>query len=617
MSYPVRRNVLIFVVFLLVFTARASGQLNYGETSLNLNATVSAGYSDDFSNFGGSSHSIVGGGYGNLSGSYFNPKFLSFDIQPYYNQSRANSTFQSLTASSGVNANAQIFSGSHYPGSISYATSYNTSGNFNVPGLANYTTHGNNDAFAMNWGIHLKDRPTVNFNFSDAGNSYSIYGSGAQGTLHSDTFSVSSAYKIAGFSLNGGYQFSGSNTLTPQFLAGQPAERANTGANSFFFGMGHNLPLNGSVSAAVTRLDLSTHLSDVNSSERYNTSVDTLSSTVNFEPRQRLTVGASFFYTDNLEGTLYNTLLTSGVTVPQSLGQQRSNDLSLTGYANYELPAEHLNMHAFVERQQESFMGISFASSSYNGSAMYSNRVLGGSLNGVLGLTLTSIDTSQQTLLGLNTSVNYTHQVNRWTLNGGFGYSQDTQTVLIGYTSSGYNYSGSVGRKIHRRSYWSAYASGQKSLLTNVPGSANSSQSYSTSIFVARFGVNGSFSDSSGNALLTSTGLVATPIPLPVLNPADVVFYSGKSYSAGLSANPTHGLTMSGTFAKALSTTQASLQNSLNNNQSVSFLITYNVRKLSFITGYTRLLQGFSLSGTPPTMVGSLFVGISRWFNFF
>jgi hypothetical protein len=29
------------------------------------------------------------------------------------------------------------------------------------------------------------------------------------------------------------------------------------------------------------------------------------------------------------------------------------------------------------------------------------------------------------------------------------------------------------------------------------------------------------------------------------------------------------------------------------------------------------LVQGFSLSGNQPAMVGSLFVGISRWFNFF
>ena len=100
-------------------------------------------------------------------------------------------------------------------------------------------------------------------------------------------------------------------------------------------------------------------------------------------------------------------------------------------------------------------------------------RLLGGAFNGVLGVTRTSVDTTHQSLLGLNGSVNYTHQIHRWTVAGGFGYSQDAQTVLIAYTTSGYNYTGSVGRRIGRRSYWGAYASGARSLLTGQPGSAN------------------------------------------------------------------------------------------------------------------------------------------------
>ena len=107
--------------------------------------------------------------------------------------------------------------------------------------------------------------------------------------------------------------------------------------------------------------------------------------------------------------------------------------------------------------------------------------------NGVLGVTRTSINTTHQSLLGLNTSVNYTHQIQHWTVAGGFSYSQDTQTVLIAYTTSGYNYFGSVGRRIGRRSYWGAYVSGARSLLTDEPGSANSSQSYSTSLSMSRF----------------------------------------------------------------------------------------------------------------------------------
>ena len=47
------------------------------------------------------------------------------------------------------------------------------------------------------------------------------------------------------------------------------------------------------------------------------------------------------------------------------------------------------------------------------------------------------------------------------------------------------------------------------------------------------------------------------------------------------------------------------------------FIMLYQFRKLGFQAGYSRLVQGFSVTGTPPTMVGSFYVGVSRWFNFF
>ncbi|MDR3677208.1 MAG: hypothetical protein P4N24_17090 [Acidobacteriota bacterium] len=617
MSLAVKKTSLIPAVLLLALVAPAYAQVTKGETSLNLNGTISAGYTDDYTNLGSSDHSIVGAGTADLSGSYFNPNFLTFDIQPFYNQSRVNSNFQSLTASSGVNASAKLFGGGEFPGSISYSRSFNSSGTFNIPGLTNFTTHGDSDVLTLTWGAHPENLPSLNIGFSNANNSYTVYGAGSRGTLHSNTFSLTSAYKVAGFNLNGGYQYTGYRTLTPEFLVNVPSQHTDSSANAFSFGVGHNLPWNGGFSAAATHLDISTDFGDTTSSNRFNTTIDTLTSTVNIAPRPHLSVGANTFYTDNLEGTLYNTLLTAGVTVPQNGGQQSSHDLSVTGYANYELPEQHLNLHAYAERQQQTFLGISFASDSYNAMASYSNTLLGGSFNGVLGVTRTSLDTSQQSLMGLNASVNYSHQIHRWVVAGGFSYSQAVQTILINYTTSGYNYNGSVGRRIRRRSYWGAYVSGARSLLTDLPGSANSSQSYATSLTVSRFSFNGSYTDSSGNALLTTTGLVSNPVPLPAVNPAAVVFFNGKSYSAGFGANPVRGLTMSASYSKALSGTQSASLSSNNNNENINVLMTYNFRKLNFITGYSRLVQGFSVSGAPPAMVGSFFVGVSRWFNFF
>jgi hypothetical protein len=402
-----------------------------------------------------------------------------------------------------------------------------------------------------------------------------------------------------------------------EFLAGESPEQTNSGTNAFFFGIGHNLPWNGSISASATRYDISTDLGDTTSSDKYDTSIDTLNGGLTFGPLPHLTVGGNTYYTDNLEGTLYNALLTAGVIVPQNEALESSHSLSLTGYANYDMPAQHLHFNTFAEHQQQTYMGNSFADESYNGTGAYSNELLGGSFNGVLGLTWTSVDTTHESLLGVNSSINYTHPIQRWNVSGSLGYSQDTQTVLIAYTTSGYNYNGSVSRRIRRRSFWGAYASGSRSLLTGQPGSANTSQNYSTTLSLPRFNMNGTYSVSSGNALLTPTGLVPTPVPLPVVNPAGVVLYNGSAYSFGLGSNPVHGLELTATYAKALSGTNSNSTLSNNNTENMYFLMTYHLRKLNFQAGYSRLVQGFSVTGAPPTMVGSFYAGVSRWFNFF
>jgi hypothetical protein len=613
----VSRNVVTLAVLILALAPRASAQVAAGEASMNLNANVSAGYGDDYSNVGGSDHSIFGAGNADFSGWYYNPNFLFFDVQPYYNQSRLNSTFQSMTAASGVSASARIFSGSAFPGSISYSDNYNTSGNFGIPGLANLTTHGDNDSLAINWGVRLQNLPTLHLSFSDSNSTYSVYGANTPGTSHEETFSATSAYRIAGFRLNGGYQYIGTKTDNPEFLSEESSQQTDSGANAFFFGVAHNLPWNGSISASATRVDISTGFGAATSTDKYDTAADSISGGLSFGPLPHLNIGANTYYTDNLAGTLYNTLLTSGVTEPLNEGQPPSHDLTLTGYGNYEIPVQHLNLNAFVDHQQQTFMGASFADDSYNGTASYSNWLLGGSLSGVLGVTRTSVETSHQSLVGLNTSLNYSHAIRRWSVAGGFSYSQDTQTVLINYTTSGYSYNGSIGRRIGRRSHWGAYASGSRSLLTGEPGTATSSQSYTTTLSLPRLSLSASYSDSSGNALLTPTGLVATPIPLPAVNPAAVVLYNGRGYSLGFGSTPVRGLTLSAAYADARSATNSNSTLSNNNNENMYFLLNYRFRKLSFDAGYSRFLQGFSVSGNPPTMVGSMYVGISRWFNFF
>src|SRR5579863_9156671 len=107
-----------------------AAQVQLGQLSLNGNGTLAAGYTGDYGNATASDHGVTFGGSGTLSGSFYNPGFLSFNLQPFLNQSRENSNYQSISDSSGVNAGASIFGGSNFPGTVGYTRTFNSQGNF-------------------------------------------------------------------------------------------------------------------------------------------------------------------------------------------------------------------------------------------------------------------------------------------------------------------------------------------------------------------------------------------------------------------------------------------------------------------------------------------------------
>src|SRR3954463_11589616 len=137
-----------------------AAQLKLGETSNTANGTISSGYTATYGNMTESTHGWTVGGAGTFSGSYHSPNFLSYNISPYLNQSRANSNFQSISDASGVNASTTIFGGSAFPGSVSYSLAYNSEGNYGIPGLVNYVTKGNNNDFGITWSELVPNMPT-------------------------------------------------------------------------------------------------------------------------------------------------------------------------------------------------------------------------------------------------------------------------------------------------------------------------------------------------------------------------------------------------------------------------------------------------------------------------
>jgi hypothetical protein len=596
----------------LLWALPAASQIQIGDVSSNLNGYVSAGYAADYGNEIESDHGLNVGGSATASGYYYSPNFVSFNLTPYYGQSRANSNYQSITDSSGVNLSTGIFSGSHFPGSINYAAAYNSDGQFAVPGLPNYTTHGNSDTFGINWSEFLPGWPTLTASFQRGSNQYSVYGLTDDGNSSSHSLTLGSNYAIAGFHLSGSYTNGASNALLPEVFQGEQSGTITSDISGFGFSVSHSLPLNGNFSNTFYRSDVDTNYFGYAYKGNFYTEVATAS----MQPTDKLHVTTSASYTDNLAGVLYGSLLTTGSSefLPtNSLDSSHAWDLNASG--SYSVAA-NMSLQAQVDRRQQDYLGEDYGETSYSAGVAYSHSLLGGSLNTALSVIDSKIDNSSENGLGFSTNANYTRTIGQWVVNGSANYAQNVSTLLITYTTSYYSFSGGVRRR-WRSLNWNAGASVGHSGLTYQPGTDSSSQSYTSSFGYGRWiTLTGNYGKSNGVGLITPGGILPVNIS-PILPSNLITLYGGTGYGVSLSSSPEHRLVIAASYAKSSSNTSTAGIASANQGESKNVLLQYQFRKMYLTGGYANLSQGFSASGLAPSNVSSFYIGVSRWFNFF
>jgi hypothetical protein len=617
----VRKASLSFAaVLMLLLPAAAQVQLG-DDVSLKANGNIVFGYSGDYGNQTQSSHGLSAGGDATISGFYYDPNFLSFNVAPYYDQSRANSDSASTSSASGVTSQVGIFGGSHFPGSINFSKADNSSGNFGMPGLPNFQTHGNSDNFGINWSEMVPDMPSLSVGYQRGSNEYSIYGTNDNGNSSFRGITLRSSYLLEGFNLGAFYSNSTSQSLTPEVLSSQQAETSHSDANVFGFSAGHALPWNGSWQAAFSRSDLN----DDFAGYAFNGTIDSVNSGVSFQPTNKLHLSLSGTYSDNLTGSLYQSVFpatgngTGTAGTPSAIiltnPSQSSNATDITGSATYTF-FPNLQGQAYVDRRMQRFLGESYASTVYGGGVSYSRDLFGGQFNTNFSTAVNSSDSSSGSSIGFNSSANYSRHIGLWMVGGSFNYSQNMDTLLIAYMTSGYSYSAHVERRFGALT-WTGGAGFSHSGLTGQPDTKSSSQSYSTGVGYKHWmSFGGSYSDSRGNGLQTSAGLTTTPLPV-IIPPDLLILYGGKSYSASLASSPIWRLTIATAFSDTKSNTTSQGIASGNHFQSANALVQYQFRKMYLNGGYSRLMQSFSASGLPPAKVSSFSVGVGRWFNFF
>jgi hypothetical protein len=589
----------------------AVAQLQVGELSSNLNGVVGAGYSADYGNDIDSSHGLNLSGSATAAGYYYNPNFVSFNLSPYYGQSRANSTYQSQSDASGVNFLSSIFSGSHFPGQISYAAAYNSEGQFAVPGLPNYTTHGNSDTFGIAWSEFVPGLPSLTASFQRGSNQYSVYGATDNGNSDFHSLNLSSNYSIAGFNLGGSYTNGASNSLIPEVFQGEQTGTITTDNSGFGFNVSHKLPLSGNFSTSFYHSDIDTDYLGYT----YKGNFDTEVASAAFQPSDKLHVSTSASYTDNLAGVLFGSLLSSGGSLLPTNSLDSSHAWDLNGSASYSLAA-NMTLQGQVDRREQAYLGEDFGATSYSAGVAYAHSLLGGTMNSAVSLIDSRIDNSSQNGLGFSANANYSRRIGNWITNGSFSYAQNVSTLLITYMTSYYSYSGNVRRRWGNLNV-NAGANFGHSGLTNQPGTDNSSQSYTASFGYGRWvNLTGNYGKSDGVGLLTGTGIL--PVNLsPILPQNLITLYGGTGYSFGLSSVPLRKLTLAASYTKSSSNTSTGGIPSMNQFESRNLLLQYQFRKMYLTGGYANLSQGFSVAGIAPSSVSSFYIGVSRWFNFF
>jgi len=607
---------------LLALLAMASGacaQVQVGD-NLHMNASglFSGGYSGDYGNQTSSDHGLNLGLNGTLSGDYFNPNFLSFTLTPYYNQSRSDSGYQSLTGASGVNAIANIFTGSHFPGSVSYHYDYNSTGTFGLTGVPNFTTQGTGQGIGVNWSLLFPNWPTLSFGYSQGSGNSTLYGTDQETSGHNRTFNVRSGYQIAGFRLGANYDHNTFDSLFPEFLVGEQDAISDTSANDFGFSAQHSLPMHGSFSANYTRSSVS---SDYQMDGQQGTSTSQANSyttqnqvaNASFRPVNKATVYVDESYTGNLSGSLNQSLISSGsLPVAVNLGSN-SRSLMLGGGGTYQITSS-LSAQAQATHYDQYYFGENVSGSFVSGTLNYGKRLL--NMFTFSGGLIDSSSGSGENALGFLGNVNYFHRFGTWETSGSFSYAQNVQTLLITYTTSSYNYNARLRRRLPLGIMWIGAFTGSHSGFSRQQGTDNHAESYSTSFSMRRFALTGNYSSGSGDSILGSNGLVSV-LPSPGIPVTDLILYGSSSYGGAISATPLRRLTISGTYNRAISNTMG-VSESHNNTEIFNAQLQYRLRRISLLAGWTRYSQGISaIQSGPPGITSSFFVGVSRWFNLF
>jgi hypothetical protein len=613
------RQGLFTVALILGLSLAASAQIKVGsETALSANGEIGAGYAGEFGNVNlQSSHGVFFTGIGQLNGYYYNPKFLNFNITPYYNRNQDNSAFQSVLNETGVDASVNFFSGSRFPGSVSFGKAWQDGSQTQFFGQPVLTTNGQTQTFDVTWSALVPHRPTLTVSYSDNSSAETILGETGTTETKAKFLNVISNYQWRGYQFTAYYNHQNFDSSLPQFIAGSSNLTTSSSGYSIGGGISHPIFWQGVVGASFSRFSYSSE-TDVQS-PNHSTS-DTAIGSISLNPTRRLSFSATARYYDNLFAVWQSQGTLPPGSVPITTFNTGINGITINSIATYNL-GKGFAIVGYANRQQQEFAGTQFVSNQYGATLTYNYaRPLLGMLYFNFGMVNTAGNGYQGTL-GFVGNLGLRKKVNGWDLNADISYAQNVQSSIALFTTSNYNYGGYARKRFGEFLYLTGSYRGVQTGLTQIAGYHNRTDTALATVTRRWIGVSGSWSKSDGTSVLTSSGqLVPTPVPIPGV---DQVVYAGTVYGAGFNITPVHRMVINVNWFRVYNSTHSFLPTnntfvtSNNDSDRVYAQLQYNVRKLIVRSTYWRVNQYISASGNARVIDNTYTFSISRWFNFF
>ena len=612
---------------LMCLAAQAAwGQVTIGDNvNLNLNGNVAFGYAGSFSSTAGAinTNQFTFGGDLDLNGYYYHPQFLSFHVNPYYNQSRLNSNYQSIFSAKGVNANANLFSGSHTPVSLSYTNDYNNQGQFSIPGSANVETFGRSQSFGVNAGEYYEGLPSLTVGYNVNNNSYDVVGTESGGSGSGRAFNLGSSYILEGFNLGANYSNSSSTQRFPSVANLNDSLEQTTHQNNFQVSASRALGFDSANwNAVYSRSNFTTDITGPPTNQSY----DSLSSAVTLSPWKPVNISMNMMYTTNFSALLIGTAIlpqnnptavTSGppVYVNQATNLE-SSYLAYGAKASFAV-TRHLTADVAADRREQTLLNNDIGSDTVSSGAGYSTALGKGQFAVHYGLSWYAASTQDQTALGHSASASYSRDLFGWHSSGDGNFSRLAQTAFANITSTGYGFGFNTGRRFDNGWNLTLSAHAARNMLDGVSNSDSRVKAFSAGLAMGRLSVSGSFTDSSGDALQLGNGAVPGPVPGPIILPGLVVLYSGRAVGFGAGYNPVRNLRITGSYSRSKYRTENVESSSDNLVERIDIRSEYKFRQLHFVAGYAHLTQGIGITFNNPATVNSFYVGISRHFDIF